>query len=503
MSTDENILLLGIDVGTTGTKCALYDLKGNLVAHAYQEYPMIHPQECWTEQDPHRWWNAVQANLQDCFGRQGIDSARVASIGLSCTNAMTLVDRTGEPVYNAIGHHDKRADPQVAWLKEHVGEELVLKVTANKLDKGSFCLPSLRWLIDNKPELVQKAYKLLMPSGYIIQKLTGAFTMNRPRMSLTSLADIRTGQWSREIAEKAEIPFDLLPEPCDPCDIVGKVSPEAARLTGLKAGTPVTGGCLDSVVSTLGAGAVNSGDLALTIGSSGRICFISDQPLFDKRLLNCRSPFGGLYTILQTTDNAGISLRWFRDVFGQAAAEEAEKSGLSIYGYMDQLAAQTPAGSGGLIYLPYLAGEKSPIWDSQARGVFFGMSLSTDYGAFVRAVMEGVAFSLRDCLEIMPASDPERPIPMGGGAAGSEIWCHIFADILGRPILQLKTGETETLGDMIVAAESLGLDQVGRDFGRRLAQEGALIRPDKANQKLYDETFAKYKAIYRQLKPLF
>ena len=178
---------------------------------------MIHPQPSWAEQDPHRWWNAVQTNLRDCFEQQGIDSSRIASIGLSCTNAMTLVDEAGEPVYNAIGHHDKRADPQVALLREHVGEELVLRVTVDKLDKGSFCLPSLRWLIDNRPELVARAYKMLMPSGYIIQKLTGKFSMNRPRMSLTSLSDIRTGEWSREIAKKAEIPFSLLPTPYDPC----------------------------------------------------------------------------------------------------------------------------------------------------------------------------------------------------------------------------------------------------------------------------------------------
>lgn len=149
--TQNETLLLGIDIGTTGTKCAIYDLKGELVAHAYQEYSMIHPQPSWAEQDPHRWWNAVQTNLRDCFEQQGIDSSRIASIGLSCTNAMTLVDEAGEPVYNAIGHHDKRADPQVAWLREHVGEELVLRVTADKLDKGSFCLPSLRWLIDTAP----------------------------------------------------------------------------------------------------------------------------------------------------------------------------------------------------------------------------------------------------------------------------------------------------------------------------------------------------------------
>lgn len=326
--TQNETLLLGIDIGTTGTKCAIYDLKGELVAHAYQEYSMIHPQPSWAEQDPHRWWNAVQTNLHNCFEQQGIDSSRIASIGLSCTNAMTLVDEAGEPVYNAIGHHDKRADPQVAWLRERVGEDLVLRVTANKLDKGSFCLTSLRWLIDNRPELVARAYKMLMPSGYIIQKLTGKFSMNRPRMSLTSLSDIRTGEWSHEIAKKAEIPFSLLPTPYDPCDIVGGVTEEAAHITGLKAGTPVSAGCLDSVVATLGAGAVQEGDVALTIGSSGRICYIGSEPIYDKRLLNCRSPYQGLYTILQTTDNAGISLRWFRDVFGDAVQQKAEAAGL-------------------------------------------------------------------------------------------------------------------------------------------------------------------------------
>lgn len=502
--TQNETLLLGIDIGTTGTKCAIYDLKGELVAHAYQEYSMIYPQPSWAEQDPHRWWNAVQTNLHNCFEQQGIDSSRIASIGLSCTNAMTLVDEAGEPVYNAIGHHDKRADPQVAWLRERVGEDLVLRVTANKLDKGSFCLPSLRWLIDNRPELVARAYKMLMPSGYIIQKLTGKFSMNRPRMSLTSLSDIRTGEWSHEIAKKAEIPFSLLPTPYDPCDIVGGVTEEAAHITGLKAGTPVSAGCLDSVVATLGAGAVQEGDVALTIGSSGRICYIGSEPIYDKRLLNCRSPYQGLYTILQTTDNAGISLRWFRDVFGDAVQQKAEAAGLSVYDYMNTLAEKVPAGCNGLVYLPYLAGEKSPIWDSDARGVFFGMSLSTDYGAFVRAIMEGVALSMRDCMEIMPAAKKSiSPIPLGGGAANSRVWCQIFADVLNRPIVRLKSGETETLGDFIIAAKSVGLSEVSRDFGKKLAAESKVLYPDSAAVEVYDKAYQKYKAVYQNTKMLF
>lgn len=325
-----------------------------------------------------------------------------------------------------------------------------------------------------------------------------------PHFIYNTLDNIRTGEWSREIAKKAEIPFSLLPTPYDPCDIVGGVTEEAAHITGLKAGTPVSAGCLDSVVATLGAGAVQEGDVALTIGSSGRICYIGSEPIYDKRLLNCRSPYQGLYTILQTTDNAGISLRWFRDVFGDAVQQKAEAAGLSVYDYMNTLAEKVPAGCNGLVYLPYLAGEKSPIWDSDARGVFFGMSLSTDYGAFVRAIMEGVALSMRDCMEIMPAAKKSiSPIPLGGGAANSRVWCQIFADVLNRPIVRLKSGETETLGDFIIAAESVGLTDVTRNFGKKLAAESEVLYPDSAAASVYDKAYQKYKAVYQNTKTLF
>ncbi|MCI8649362.1 MAG: carbohydrate kinase [Anaerotruncus sp.] len=504
MAIDENTLLLGIDVGTTGTKCALYNLSGEIVAHAYQEYQMLHPQEGWTEQDPNRWWNAVQADLQNCFVRQGIDSGRIAAIGVSCTNALTLVDAQGEPVYNAIGHHDLRADPQLAWLQEHVGEDLVFRVTANKLGKGTFCLPSLRWLIDNRPELVERAHKLLMPSGFIIHKLTGEWSMNRPRTSLTSMADIRTGEWSMEIVEKAQVPARLLPKPYSSCEIVAGVSKAAAALTGLREGTPVVAGCLDTAVATAAAGATEPGDAAFTLGSCGRVCCISSEPVFDKRLLNIRSPFDGRYTIVQSTDNAGISLRWFRDVFGDAVLADAQKAGLGIYPYFDRLAQAAPAGAGGLLYLPYLAGEKAPIWDPRARGVFFGMGLGTGYGEFVRAVMEGVAFSLRECMELMPnASDRTSPIPIGGGVANSQVWCQILADVLDRTVIQLRSNETETLGDVIIAAQGIGLTQIPPSFGKQLAKSGRLLAPNPAVTALYDEQFARYKKLYRQLKELF
>lgn len=504
MNEDHDRYLLGIDIGTTGAKCTVYDTGGCMVGHAYQEYPMIHPHEGWTEQDPMCWWNAVIKNLRQCFDEQKIDAGRIVAVSVSCTNAVTIVDEEGEPLYNAIGHHDLRAERQVGWLKENVGEELIFSITANRLAGGTFALSNLRWMIDNHPELMHKAHKFLVPSGYIIHKLTGVFSINRPRASLTLLADINTGQWSDVIVKKSQIPERLLPDIYASTDIVGCITKGAAVITGLKEGTPVTAGCLDTVVATTGSGAITAGDVAITLGSCGRLCYISDKPIRDKRALNCASPFDGLYTVILSTDNAGISLRWFRDVFGGVVEEKAKLQGKNIYDYFNELAEDTKPGAGGIIYLPYLSGEKAPIWDSRTRGLFFGIGLESDYGCFIRAVMEGVAFSLKDCMETLGVdSRIKNPIPLGGGIANSVVWCRIIADVLQHPIIQLKNNETETLGDMIIAGLSIHENGITREFGRVLSGQGNIIWPDSSNRRVYEEQFKKYKDIYENTKRLY
>ncbi|MCC8026287.1 MAG: carbohydrate kinase [Clostridium sp.] len=504
MSVESSRLLLGIDIGTTGAKCAVYDTGGRMVGHAYQEYPMIHPREGRTEQNPLRWWDAVVRNLKTCFGPQKIDASRIAAISVSCTNAVTLVDEKGEPLYNAIGHHDLRAGEQIRWLMEHVGEELIFSVTANRLAKGTFSLSNLRWLIDNHPELVRRAHKFLMPSGFIIHRLTGVFSINRPRAGLTLMADIKTGQWSDIIIQKSQIPPDLLPNIYSSTDVVGYVTKEAAGITGLKEGTPVTAGCLDTVAATAGSGAINAGDAAITLGSCGRICYISREPICDTRALNCFSPFDGLYTVILSTDNAGISMRWFRDIFGGAVEEKAKKKGENIYEYFNGLAEGARPGAGGIIYHPYLTGEKAPIWDSGARGMFFGIGLESDYGSFVRAVMEGVAFSLKDCMRTLNVESRIRePIPIGGGIANSRIWCQIVADVLQHPVIQLKHNETETLGDMILAGLSIQEKGITKDFGKLLSGEGCVLEPNRANRDVYERQFRVYKSLYENVRTLY
>lgn len=496
-------LLLGIDIGTTGAKCTFYDLHGTPVSSGYQEYRMIHPQENWTEQDPNKWWQAVKENIQLCIDSDDIDTACVVGIGVSSTNAVMLIGKNNKIIYNGIGLHDQRADPQVAWLKENVGEETVFNITGNNIVKGSFALPTLRWFIDNRPDLIDETEKFLIPNGFIIKKLTDKYSIDKPRSGLTLLNDLKTGTWSSEIVKKAQIPERILPPIFNSCEIVGHVTKQAAQSTGLKAGTPVAAGAIDTISATIGAGAVNPGDCAITIGSSGRICQISKDPVFKPHILSTASAFPNLFTAVQTTDNAGISLKWFRDTFGKMVLPDALSAGISVYDQMNRLCVQSQPGAKGLIYLPYLSGEKSPIWDPKARGTFFNINLDTTYSDFIRAVMEGVAFSIRHCMEMINTNENDSPIPIGGGIAKSDIWCQIFADILNRPIVQLATEETETLGDIIIAAQALQIDEIKSDFGKILALKGKIKKPNHQLTDKYNDMFNKYKELYLSIKHLF
>lgn len=498
-------LLLGIDIGTTGAKCSFYDFKGQKISSGYQEYRMIHPKEDWTEQDPLKWWTAVKENIQLCIDVDNIDTRRVACIGVSSTNAVMLMGKNSKIIYNGIGLHDQRAAAQEAWLKEHVGDELAFKITGNNIVKGSFALPTLRWFLDNRPDLIDETEKFLIPNGFIIKKLTDEYSIDKPRSGLSLMNDLSKGGWSDEIISKAEIPREILPPIFNSYDIVGEVTKKAAKATGLCEGTPVCAGAIDTISATLASGVVDPLDAAITIGSSGRVCQINNKPYFKNRVLSTPYAFDGLYAAVQTTDNAGISLKWFRDTFGKMVFQDALNAGISVYEQMNRLCAKSQPNNH-LIFLPYLSGEKSPIWDPNARGVFFGVSLTTSYSDFIRAIMEGVAFSIRHCIENLLNDHVEKyesAVPIGGGIANSDIWCQIFADILQRNVIQLAQEETETLGDIIIAASAVGINDIKPDFGKTLAKKGKLKIPNKNLKDFYDEKFAKYIDLYKSIAHLY
>lgn len=494
-------LVLGIDIGTTDAKCSIYDLAGTPVASAYREYSMIHPREGWVEEDPNLWWSAVVANLQTCLHDSRLDPARIAAIGVSCTNAFFPLDRDGNPLHNAILQLDQRAASEVDWIREHIGAERIFRVTGNRIARGTFALPTLRWFLKNRPDIIRDAHKFVAPSGFITRKLTGKFSINESRMNFTLLSDIRTGQWDEKLAQDAGMPLELLPRPYGALDVVGEVTREAAELTGLKPGTPVVASGMDTVAAAVGAGAIAGGDTFLAIGTCGRACFVSDRPEFDDRLMNCRHAIPGQWLSIEATNASGASLRWFRDIFGGVLQEACQREGIEVYPMMDRLAEKATAGSGGLIYLPYLSGERCPIWSPDARGVFFGLSLSTTYGDAVRAVMEGVAYSMQQGVKIVfQHSKSSQYLSLGGGIGKSRVWSQILADVIGQPIVRLRVSETETLGDAAMAASGVGLISDIALMARNAARNCETIVPQRENTEIYAGLFELYERLYGDLK---
>lgn len=503
MKSKADSILLGIDIGTTGAKCTFYNLAGAPVYSEYQEYPMIHPQPGWVEEDPNEWWKATANNILRSVQGGHIDPASVGGIGVSCTNSIIPLDANGNNLYNAILQLDQRAAEEVEWIRQTLGEERIYRVTGNRIARGTYSLPTLRWFLKHRPDIVEQTYKFVVPSGFIIQKLTGQFTINASRMGFTLLSNIRTGTWDEALIRDAGLDSRKFPKPYEAYEVVGGVTPAAAALTGLKENTPVVAGAMDTVAAAVGAGAIHDGDMFLAVGTCGRLCHSTETPSFDNRLMNCRNALTNTWLNVEATNGAGVSLRWFRDVFGKTLEEEARKQNISVYQAMDRLAEKSPPGANGVLYLPYLAGERCPIWDPNAKGVFFGVGLETNYGDFVRAVMEGVAFSIKQGMEIVLKDNSHKrtTLPLGGGIAKSPIWSRIFCDILGYPIIRMNINETETLGDAILAAYGVGLTDDLYSMSRyALESSSEALEPDPEANRVYQKYFQLYQSLYEHIK---
>lgn len=498
----DNSLLLGIDIGTTDTKCSVYDLRGNVISNAMREYPMILPQAGWVEEDPEEWWNATKNCVHQCISSDSIAN-NIAAIGISCTNSFIPVDKSGNALYNAILQIDQRTTKETEWILNNIGEEKIFDITCNRIARGTFSLPTLLWFKNNRPDIYSRTYKFLTPSGYIVQKLTNEYSISESRMCFTQLANTRTGKWDEDLIRISGINKDLLPNPSKAYDIVGHVSSGAAHLTGLRIGTPVVGGAMDTVAAAVGAGAVKDGDIFLAVGTCGRFCYTSEKDVFNRSLMNCRNAFPGQWLSIGATNAAGASLRWFRDKF-ENEIMAFDLSTKSLYNNINKMAEEAPAGAGGLIYLPYLAGERYPIWNSDAKGVLLGLSLSTNISHIARAIMEGVAFSLRQGMDIVRANGlTDNSISMGGGIANSRIWCQIFADVFGHPIVKLPISETETLGGAILAGYAVGLISNPGLFAKRIYDKGEIVEPDLTKKSTYDDYYAIYNNASTSLEKVF
>ncbi|WP_417018190.1 xylulokinase [Anaerotignum sp.] len=496
--------LLGIDIGTSGTKTVLFDEAGHGVASYTGEYPMAQPKNGWAEQDPAGWWKAVVDGIRAVLAKSGIDAGEIRGIGLSGQmHSLVLLDEKGEVLRPSILWCDQRTAVECEEI--HVlmgGKERYIEITANPALTG-FTAGKILWVRKHEPEIYAKARHILLAKDYIRYKLCNVFATEVSDASGMGLLDVPNRCWSQEVLEKLDIDPAMLAKVYESPEVTGTITAEAAALTGLKEGTIVVGGAGDNAAAAVGTGVVEDGRAFATIGTSGVVFAHTDKLSIDPQgrvhTFCCAVP--GAWHVMGVTLAAGQSLKWYRDNFCDADKVEADKQGVDPYDLMTAEAAKTPIGSNRLIYLPYLMGERTPHLDPGCRGAFVGLSgMHTRYD-LVRAVMEGVTFSLRDCAEILRGMGVQSDVILAcGGGGSSAFWRQMMADILGCPVATTISKEGPALGVAILAGVGAGLYPSVPEACRKTVGVNASQAPVVKHVAEYDKFYEIYRGLYPALK---
>ncbi|MCB8814537.1 xylulokinase [Desulfosporosinus shakirovi] len=498
--------LLGVDLGTSGTKTVLFDLAGNAISSKTIEYPLYQPANGWAEQDPSDWWNATCNGIKYVIKESGIDASGIAGIGLSGQmHGLVMLDKNGTILRNSIIWCDQRTDNECQQMNKIIGEKRLIEITANPALTG-FTASKILWVQNNEPEVYEKCAHILLPKDYIRYMLTGEFATEMSDASGMQLMDIPNRCWSDEILYKFNIDKSMLGKIYESPDITGKVHRRAADLTGLREGTIVVGGAADNSAAAVGTGVVRAGNAFTTIGTSGVIYAISDDVSIDLkgRVHTFCSAVPGKWTVMSCTLGAGLSLKWLRDTCCSEEMMEAEKLGVDPYVVMNTMAEQVMPGAGGLVYLPYLMGERSPHPDPYCRGVFFGLSASHNRANMIRAVMEGVAFSQLECVDVFKEMrvNVEDMIACGGGGRSS-VWRQMLADMYGCPVSTIKADEGPAFGVAILAGVGAGIYDSVENACDNLVIKNSIQKPNFSTRKVYDEYYQLYKKLYIDLEGSF
>jgi len=491
--------LLGIDIGTSGTKTVLFDENGNTLASATQEYPLYQPENGWAEQEPEDWWKAVCNTIAEVIKKSGVRAEDIKGIGLSGQmHGAVLLDKNNMVLRRAIIWCDQRSYNECEQITTLVGKNKLIEITANPALTG-FTASKVMWIKNHEPEIYEKINKILLPKDYIRFKLTGEFATEVSDASGMQYLDVPNRKWSDYVLDKLEVRKEWLGTVYESQEISGVISRKAAELTGLKVGTPVVGGGGDQAAGAIGNGIVRKGIISSTIGTSGVVFAFSDKVIID--------PFGRVHTfchavpgtwhVMGVTQGAGLSLKWFRDNFCLEEKRTAELMQVDPYVLMDQEAEKIVPGSEGLIYLPYLMGERTPHLDPYARGVFFGLSAKHEKPHMIRAIMEGVVFSLRDCLEIIKEMGIEvNEVRASGGGGKSKLWRQMQADVFGTDVYTVTSSEGPALGVALLAG-------VGAGIYKDIQEACNLCVKHKSKQEVNKELYDKYGKYYRLYGKLY
>ena len=487
---------LGIDVGTGGSRALLVDERGAVRAGFTAPHEdMIMARPMWAEQNPENWWDAVVASIRGVLAESGVKGDAIKGVGLSGQmHGLVILDQAGSVIRPSLIWCDQRSQQQVDFVNQKVGREKILAYTANPVLTG-FTLPKLLWVRDNEPANFDRVRKMLLPKDYVRYRLTGRFASEVSDASGTSLFDVVNRRWSWEMMDALELDRDLLPDCYESSDITGRISAKAAELTGLAVGTPVVGGGGDQAASAVGNGIVEEGIVSCTIGTSGVVFAHMEKVAYD--------PAGRVHTfchavrekwhVMGVTQGAGLSLQWLRNQLFPGVSYDA----------LTAEAATSVAGAQGLFWLPYLMGERTPHLDATIRGGWFGLTAKHTRADLIRAVIEGVSYSLRDCLEIVEGLGvPVKSVRASGGGAKSEFWRGLLSSIFDRRVVTLETQEGSAYGAALLALVGTGAYSSVPEVCRAAIRETASVEPNPADASHYGKAHRVYQSMYPALKPI-
>jgi xylulokinase len=492
---------LGIDVGTGGTRALLIDAEGRVTASSAVEHvPFASPETGWAEQDPRDWWRAAALAIRDVISKD-VQPKEISAIGFSGQmHGSVLLDQHDQVLRPSIIWCDQRTSAQCAAITAKIGAKRLIELTCNPAATG-FTLPKMIWVRELEPDLWRQVRSVLLPKDYVRLRLTGDKATDVADASGTLLFDVAGRKWSQAMLAATEIDEALLPRVYESPEITGVVSSAGAEATGLRAGTPVVAGGGDQAAGAVGMGIVRPGTVSATIGTSGVVFAASDKPALDPkgRVHTFCHAVPGRWHVMGVTQGAGLSLRWFRDQFGAGADD-----GRDPYTRLTEEAADVVPGANGLIWTPYLMGERTPHLDPHARAALVGLTASHTRAHVVRAILEGVAFSLRDTFEIFKEMEvPVEEIRLGGGGARSELWRQIQADVYGRVVKTVEAEEGAAYGAALLAGVGAGAWPSVDAACDSVVRIRSAVTPNPETAEVLDNSYRVFRAVYPALRPLY
>ena len=498
--------IIGIDIGTSGTKTVLFDEAGAVIASKTIEYPLYQPKNGYAEQDPEDWANAAVNTIKAVMAESGVKKEDVKGIGLSGQmHGLVMLDKDNNVIRKSIIWCDQRTADEVAEMNAKLGEKKLIEITANPALTG-WTAAKILWVKNKEPENYEKCRHILLPKDYIRFILTGEYATEVSDASGMQLLDVPNRCWSDEVISALGLDKSMLGKVYESCEVTGRLTKKMAELTGLCEGTIVVGGAGDNAAAAVGTGVVEDGKAFTTIGTSGVVFAHTSKISIDPkgRVHTCCAAVPNSWHVMGVTQGAGLSLKWFRDNFCSAEEETAKYMGVDEYYLMDKEAATVSIGANRLLYLPYLMGERTPHLDPNARGVFFGLSAMHTKKEMLRAVMEGVSYSLRDCVEVFKQMSISVSDMMAcGGGGTSPLWRQMLADLYACPVKTAASKEGPALGVALLASVGAGIYSSVPEACKAVVKTDKVQEPVAENVPQYEKYYRLYTEIYPKLKEQF